>query len=59
MSGFWNWWIAGLTTANVVFALWLFLSTSRRKSGDQQAGPETTGHTWDGDLAEYNNPLPR
>ena len=20
---------------------------------------ETTGHTWDGDLAEYNNPLPR
>lgn len=59
MSGFWNWWIAGLTTANVAFALWLFFSTSHRKSGDQQAGPETTGHTWDGDLAEYNNPLPR
>ncbi|MGH8519830.1 MAG: cytochrome-c oxidase, cbb3-type subunit III, partial [Panacagrimonas sp.] len=27
----------------------------RRAAGD----PQTTGHQWDGDLAEYNNPLPR
>jgi cytochrome c oxidase cbb3-type subunit 3 len=59
MSSFWNWWIAGLTTANIVFALLLLLGTSKRKPGDQNPGAETTGHTWDGDLKEYNNPLPR
>ncbi|WP_455384758.1 cytochrome-c oxidase, cbb3-type subunit III [Acidihalobacter prosperus] len=25
----------------------------------RQGGVETTGHVWDGDLREYNNPLPR
>jgi cytochrome c oxidase cbb3-type subunit III len=59
MSGFWNWWIVLLVSANVAFAVWLLLSTTKAKSGDQKAGPETTGHTWDGDLQEYNNPLPR
>jgi cytochrome c oxidase cbb3-type subunit III len=59
MSGFWNWWIALLVSANVAFAVWLLLSTTRAGSGERKAGPETTGHTWDGDLQEYNNPLPR
>jgi cytochrome c oxidase cbb3-type subunit III len=59
MSGFWNWWIILLVSANIVFALWLLLATTSAKKGDQSAGPETTGHTWDGDLQEYNNPLPR
>jgi cytochrome c oxidase cbb3-type subunit III len=59
MSGFWNWWIVLLISANVAFAVWLLLSTTKARSGDQKAGPETTGHTWDGDLQEYNNPLPR
>ena len=59
MSGFWNWWIAGLVAVNIAGALWLLLATTRRKEGELQAGPKTTGHTWDGDLQEYNNPLPR
>jgi cytochrome c oxidase cbb3-type subunit 3 len=59
MSGFWNWWVVILVTANIAFAVWLLLATKNTKSGDQHAGPETTGHTWDGDLKEYNNPLPR
>lgn len=59
MSGFWNNWIIALTVANIVFALWLLRSTSKRKPTDKAAGPETTGHVWDGDLQEYNNPLPR
>jgi cytochrome c oxidase cbb3-type subunit 3 len=59
MSGFWNLWIAGLVTLNIGFVAWLLLSTTRKKKGDQNAGPETTGHVWDGDLREYNNPLPR
>jgi cytochrome c oxidase cbb3-type subunit III len=59
MNGFWNWWIVLLVSANVAFAVWLLLSTTRAGSGDRNAGRETTGHTWDGDLQEYNNPLPR
>ena len=59
MSGFWNLWVMGLVTANIVFIGWLLYATSTGKKSDQPAGPETTGHTWDGDLKEYNNPLPR
>ena len=59
MTVFWTTWIIVLTLGNVLFALWLLSSTARKKHGDAAAGPETTGHTWDGDLAEYNNPLPR
>ena len=32
------------------------MRVTRTKNG---ARVETTGHVWDGDLAEYNNPLPR
>ena len=59
MSGFWKWFIAILTAVNIAYALWLLTGTVRRKPGEQKAGPETTGHVWDGDLREYNNPLPR
>ncbi|MCZ8132424.1 MAG: cytochrome-c oxidase, cbb3-type subunit III [Steroidobacteraceae bacterium] len=62
MSGFWNGWIVVLTLANVAGALWLLWATSRREPNDaraEQGDPDTTGHTWDGDLKEYNNPLPR
>jgi cytochrome c oxidase cbb3-type subunit 3 len=60
MSSFWNAWIVGLTVLNILGALWLLWATSRRKPGDGKPGAvETTGHSWDGDLREYNNPLPR
>ncbi len=59
MSGFWNLWIAGLVSLNIAFVGWLLFATALKKKGDQKAGPETTGHIWDGDLREYNNPLPR
>ncbi len=48
-----------LTVLNIVGACWLMLSMRRRRGGDAAPGAETTGHVWDGDLAEYNNPLPR
>ena len=54
-SDFWDLYIALLTLLSIV-ACGLFLkSQSVRKAGPV----ETTGHQWDGDLAEYNNPLPR
>lgn len=57
MSSFWSGWIILLTVANILGAVWLLWVTSRRSPGEQAA--DTTGHVWDGDLREYNNPLPR
>jgi cytochrome c oxidase cbb3-type subunit 3 len=58
MSAFWNWYIIILVVANIAGCLWLLFATSRSRPGEQAAG-ETTGHVWDEDLREYNNPLPR
>ncbi|MFO1467351.1 MAG: cytochrome-c oxidase, cbb3-type subunit III [Steroidobacteraceae bacterium] len=41
---------------NIVATLWLIWWTA--KSGEGKSAKETT-HVWDGDLTEYNNPLPR
>lgn len=48
-----------LTTLNVVGAVWLMLAMRKRTGSEAGPGAETTGHVWDGDLGEYNNPLPR
>ena len=55
-SGFWDLYIALLTVLSIVACAVFLKSQSIRKApGDA----ETTGHKWDEDLAEYNNPLPR
>jgi cytochrome c oxidase cbb3-type subunit 3 len=68
-SGFWSWYVIVLTLGGIAYCAWLLWVTGRArvKPGaalPTAAGPggkqvELTGHTWDGDLAEYNNPLPR
>ena len=55
MSTAWSYYTIVLVLINVAGALWLLWWTRRR--GTNEA--ETTGHVWDGDLTEYNNPLPR
>lgn len=57
MSSFWSGWIIVLTLANIVGALWLLWWTSNADPEEMKS--DTTGHVWDGDLKEYNNPLPR
>ena len=59
MSGFWSFFIIALTVLNLVAAVWLLMATSKSKGLPQGETVETTGHTWDGDLQEFNNPLPR
>jgi len=54
-SGFWDGYIALLTLLSIVACAAFLKSQSVRKPGPV----ETTGHQWDEDLAEYNNPLPR
>jgi cytochrome c oxidase cbb3-type subunit 3 len=54
-SGFWDVFIAVLTVVSVVgCAVFLKAQSVRRP-----AQIETTGHKWDEDLEELNNPLPR
>jgi cytochrome c oxidase cbb3-type subunit III len=50
--------IIALTLANIAGALWLLWWT-RRSPVDDGLPVGTTGHVWDGDLTELNNPLPR
>jgi cytochrome c oxidase cbb3-type subunit 3 len=54
---FWAYYIAIITVVSIIACALLLksLSTRRIKSGEV----DTTGHTWDEDLAEWNNPLPR
>ncbi len=58
MTSGWSWYVIVLTLANIVACLWLIRWTAQRRPGER-AREATTGHTWDGDLQEYNNPLPR
>ena len=55
-SQFWDVYIAILSLVSIVACALFLKSQSVRKIPG--AAP-TTGHTWDEDLAEYNNPLPR
>jgi cytochrome c oxidase cbb3-type subunit 3 len=55
MTTGWSLFIVGLVVVNVVGCAWLILWSSRMGAGEG----ETTGHVWDGDVAEGNNPLPR
>jgi cytochrome c oxidase cbb3-type subunit 3 len=54
-SGFWDVYVAVLAVLSIV-ACGIFLKS---QSVRRPVRKETTGHTWDEDLAEYNNPLPR
>ena len=54
-SAFWDYYIGLISVASIV-ACAVFLKTQSVRRGGET---ETTGHTWDEDLAEYNNPLPR
>ncbi len=55
-SNGWSVFIAAVTVAGLVACLALLVIASRRKV---MAGDNSTGHVWDEDLRELNNPLPR
>ncbi len=46
-----------LTAIGIVGCVWLLRWTGKRRPGDPK--PEETSHYWDGDLTEYNKPMPR
>lgn len=60
MSAFWHWFVVIITLGFTVAMVWLFIATGRAKVNEPSVDDEeTTGHVWDEDLREYNNPMPR
>ena len=55
-SGFWAWFVSIGTIVSIVACAALLMSLSRRRVSTD---PDKTGHVWDEDLDEYNNPLPQ
>ena len=56
-SNFWSMYVAGITLVSIIACLVLLFITGKIKAST--AVDNTTGHVWDGDLREMNNPLPR
>lgn len=56
-SSFWDVYISVITIVSIVACGVLLLAQSKRRVAGGRT--ETTGHTWDEDLGEFNNPLPR
>lgn len=56
-SDFWSIYIAGITVVSILACLLLLWFSGKARA--MTADDNTTGHVWDGDLREMNNPLPR
>lgn len=57
VSDFWAIYVAGITLVSILACALLLWFASKAKAATHN--DNTTGHVWDGDLREMNNPLPR
>ena len=56
-SNFWSVYVTALTIGGIIACLLLLWLTARKKV--VSTSDNTTGHVWDEDLTEMNNPMPR
>jgi cytochrome c oxidase cbb3-type subunit 3 len=56
IGGFWSPYILVATLLGVAFCVFILVANSKKPP---VTADNTTGHVWDGDLREANNPLPR
>ena len=56
-SSFWSYYVAGISLVGIFACLLLLWFSGQAKA--MTANDNTTGHVWDEDLREMNNPLPR
>ena len=60
MSEFWSLWIAGLTIINLIFVAVIFYFCNDNNKVDTEAPEgEAMDHSYDDDIYEFNNPLPK
>ena len=58
MPAFWHWFVAVGTVLFVIWCTWL-ISWSAKQGPQNVADEEVVGHTWDGDIEEWNHPAPK
>jgi cytochrome c oxidase cbb3-type subunit III len=61
-NGFWPWYVAGISLLSIfacALLLWIAGKVKISLRPGQSVHDNTTGHVWDEDLRELNNPLPR
>ncbi|MGZ8981524.1 MAG: cytochrome-c oxidase, cbb3-type subunit III [Burkholderiaceae bacterium] len=61
-SVFWDYYVGIISMVSVIgCAVFLWMQSRRtvKVTLNAQGEPQTTGHVWDGDLAEFHNPMPR
>ena len=61
VNGFWSWYVAAISLVSVLACGLLLYVAGKAKVAPHsgKADDNTTGHVWDENLREYNNPLPR
>ena len=60
LTSFWHWYVIVITIGTILGCFWLLQWTKGVSNRDDEGdGTGTTGHVWDEDLVELNNPLPR
>ena len=61
VNGFWSWYVAAISILSVLACgLLLYLAGKATVvAHDGEVTDNTTGHVWDENLQEFNNPLPR
>jgi len=57
MSNFWHWTVIIVVIGHILAYLWLLFATAKKKTDKRE--DNTTGHVWDDDLRELDNPMPR
>jgi cytochrome c oxidase cbb3-type subunit 3 len=60
LTSFWHWYVIIITVVTILLCFWLLQWTKGVSNRDEEGdGTGSTGHVWDEDLVELNNPLPR
>jgi cytochrome c oxidase cbb3-type subunit 3 len=58
VSDFWHFYIAAITVVSIIGVMWFLKAQTTQKLAPGEKA-EIIDHAWDGDLQEFNNPLPR
>ena len=59
VDGFWGYYIASITLLGIIWCVWLLFTQRQYLKNTKEEEVGDTGHVWDGDLRELNNPVPR
>jgi cytochrome c oxidase cbb3-type subunit 3 len=59
LNSFWNWFVILVVIVSILACWWLLHWTKGISDREDEDDVHDTGHVWDNDIRELNNPLPR